>query len=103
MARIARLVVPGHPHHVTQRGVRSIAIFRDDADRQAYLRYMGDETKRFGVEFLNGRCGPVEKPEKGSSECELQIFSGTILNEQNGCKFDCLSGTRVSNLQWSEF
>ena len=34
MARIARLVVPGHPQHVTQRGVRSIAIFRDDDDRQ---------------------------------------------------------------------
>ena len=53
MARIARLVVPGYPHHVTQRGVRSIAIFRNDGDRQAYLRYMGDETKRFGVEVLS--------------------------------------------------
>jgi len=53
MARIARLVVPGYPHHVTQRGVRSIAIFRNDGDRQAYLRYMRDETKRFEVEVLS--------------------------------------------------
>ena len=50
-----------------------------------------------------GDCGGVEKPEKGNSERELKIFSGTILNEHNGCKFDCLSGTRVSNLQWREF
>jgi hypothetical protein len=50
-----------------------------------------------------GGCGIVEKPEKGNSERELKIFSGTILNEQNGCKFGWLSGTRVSNLQWREF
>jgi len=30
-----RLVVPGLPHHLTQRGVRSIDIFRDDAEREA--------------------------------------------------------------------
>ena len=36
MARISRLVVPGYPHHVTQRGVRSIPIFSNDQDRSAY-------------------------------------------------------------------
>jgi len=44
MARMARVVVPGYPHHVTQRGVRSIAIFRDDDDRQegeAKIMYTG--------------------------------------------------------------
>lgn len=29
MARLARWVVPGYPHHVTQRGVRSMDIFAD--------------------------------------------------------------------------
>jgi putative transposase len=33
MARIARLVVPGIPHHVTQRGNRrETTFFRDDSD-----------------------------------------------------------------------
>jgi hypothetical protein len=27
MARLARLAVPGHPHHVTQRGVRRMEAF----------------------------------------------------------------------------
>ena len=36
MARISRLVVPGYPHHVTQRGVRSIPIF--SSDWEGYFR-----------------------------------------------------------------
>jgi putative transposase len=52
MARFARLVVPGYPHHVTQRGVRSMAIFADDHDRQTYLQYMAEEAERCGVTFL---------------------------------------------------
>jgi putative transposase len=52
MARISRLVVSGYPHHVTQRGVRSIPIFDDDGDRIAYLDFMTEELKRFSVEVL---------------------------------------------------
>jgi putative transposase len=52
MARIARLVVPNYPHHVTQRGVRSMVVFQTDADREAYLRFISEETKHFGVEIL---------------------------------------------------
>jgi len=51
MARIARLVVPGYPHHVTQRGVRSLPIFSDDGDRRAYLDIMAEQLDRFGVGF----------------------------------------------------
>jgi putative transposase len=52
MARISRLVVPGLAHHVTQRGVRSIAIFDDDGDRKACLDFMAEELNRFSVEVL---------------------------------------------------
>jgi putative transposase len=52
MARMARLVVPGLPHHVTQRGVRSVDIFDDDGDRALYLTLMREQGERFGVRFL---------------------------------------------------
>ena len=52
MARFARLVVPGYPHHDTQRGVRSMAIFADGHDRQTSLRYMAEEAERCGGTFL---------------------------------------------------
>ena len=37
MARFARLVVPNYPHHIVQRGVRSVDIFADGQDRITYL------------------------------------------------------------------
>jgi putative transposase len=40
MARIARVVVPGMPHHVTQRGNRRLQTFFRDDDYQAYLELM---------------------------------------------------------------
>ena len=52
MARLARAVVPGYPHHVTQRGVRSLDVFRDDDDRRAYLELLGEQSARFGLKFL---------------------------------------------------
>ena len=36
MARIARYVVPGLPHHVTQRGNRRKRVFFNDADYELY-------------------------------------------------------------------
>lgn len=37
MARLPRLALGGHPHHVLQRGHSGQPIFADDADRLAYL------------------------------------------------------------------
>ena len=38
MARLARVVIPDVPHHVTQRGNRRMPIFFCNADRTEYLR-----------------------------------------------------------------
>ena len=40
MARMARLVVPGCPHHITQRGSRRQQVFFSDDDYLAYLSLM---------------------------------------------------------------
>ncbi len=53
MARISRIVAIGYPHHITQRGVRSIDIFHKDADRNIYLQFLKEETGRFDVEILS--------------------------------------------------
>jgi len=36
MARLPRIVIPGHPHHVTQRGNRRTRVFFEDGDYQLY-------------------------------------------------------------------
>ena len=52
MARIARVVVPGMPHHIVQRGVRGMNVFFSDDDRYAYLDLLSEYGQRFGVSFL---------------------------------------------------
>ena len=36
--RIPRIDVAGYPMHLVQRGVNRARVFRDDADREGYLR-----------------------------------------------------------------
>jgi putative transposase len=44
MARLARIVIPGLPHHVTQRGNRREAIFFEDGDHEIYLDLLAEQT-----------------------------------------------------------
>jgi putative transposase len=52
MARIARVVVPGVPRHIVQRGVRSMNVFFSNADRAEYLKQLAEQGQRFGVEYI---------------------------------------------------
>lgn len=52
MPRIARVVVPGLPYHVTQRGNRREEVFFCDADRQVYLELVLEYANRFGLQIL---------------------------------------------------
>ena len=47
MPRIARIVAPGHPYHVTQRGNYRQAIFRNDEDRSQYLSWVNEYSRKF--------------------------------------------------------
>ena len=51
MARLARLVIPGLPHHVTQRGNRRQPTFFNNGDYAAYLELMADWCREQGVEI----------------------------------------------------
>ncbi|MCK5065394.1 MAG: transposase [Candidatus Fermentibacteraceae bacterium] len=51
MSRITRVVVPGLPHHITQRGVRSINIFECDKDRYFYLRMLSEYAKKHKLDI----------------------------------------------------
>lgn len=50
MARFARVVIPGLPHHVTQRGNRRQPIFLRPGDQRAYVKFLGEQLARTGVE-----------------------------------------------------
>lgn len=50
MARIARVVVPHYPHHVTQRGNRRQKTFFSDADFKAYLDLVAEAKDTAGID-----------------------------------------------------
>ena len=54
MPRIARIVVPGVPHHVTQRGNNRQDVFFVDDDRRVYLGLLAEQSRRFfGYDVLS--------------------------------------------------
>ncbi len=53
MARMKRIVVPGYPHHIVQKGVRSMDVFFHEDDRREYLELLKEQGDRYGVQFLS--------------------------------------------------
>ena len=51
MARMARAVAPGFPHHITQRGNRRQQTFFSDQDFEAYLTLMSEWCLKYKVEI----------------------------------------------------
>ena len=52
MARLARIVVPGIPHHITQRGNRRMQVFFADDDYRLYLDLMKRWCKKHKVAII---------------------------------------------------
>ncbi|MDN3273628.1 transposase [Frankia sp. RB7] len=50
MARLARVVIPGHPHHVTQRGNGRSRTFFEDGDYALYRDLLAVNCREAGVE-----------------------------------------------------
>ncbi len=50
MARLARIVVPDLPHHVTARGNRREPIFFEDGDQEIYLDLLAEQMGKTRVE-----------------------------------------------------
>lgn len=51
MAKLARVVAPGYPHHITQRGNRRQDTFFEDDDYRLYLELMAQWCAHHGVEI----------------------------------------------------
>ena len=58
MGRTARIVVPGIPHHVTQRGNRCEDVFFCDRDRRVYLELLRTYAEIHGLLVHNQSRAP---------------------------------------------
>jgi len=55
MPRIARIVIAGVPHHITQRGNNRQPIFLEETDYRQYLLLLNSQAARNGLE-ISGYC-----------------------------------------------
>ena len=69
MARLARVVVAGIPHHITQRGNRRQEVFFRDEDYQEYLDLMSH--KKAGFTRKRARTGAVTLMQRFGSALNL--------------------------------
>jgi putative transposase len=51
MSRIARIVVPHCPHHVTQRGNRREPIFFEDGDQEVYRDLLAEQAEKTHIQI----------------------------------------------------
>ena len=51
MARLPRIVIPGYPHHVTQRGNRRARTFFEDGDYELYEVLLGEAARKAEAEI----------------------------------------------------
>ena len=75
MARLARIVVPGIPHHITARGNRREPIFFEDGDQDLYRDILGDAVRKERVEVwayvscpITFTLSPAPRPPKAWAE-----------------------------------
>jgi len=52
MPRVARIVISGNDHHVTQRGNNRQDVFFTDDDRRVYLTFLGKQAPKHGVRIV---------------------------------------------------
>jgi len=80
MARIARVVVPGIPHHITQRGNRRMQTFFNNHDYQVYVRLMAQWRQEFQVKVWASGLMPSHVHMIAVREREGSLRRGMVRN-----------------------
>ena len=75
MARLARVVLPGYPHHITQRGNRCQDVFFVDGDYEHYLELLREWCGKENIEIwayclMTNHVHLIVKPETNSNLSE---------------------------------
>lgn len=103
MARLARLVIPGLPHHVVNRGNDRMAVFRDEEDRKRFVALLSESLVRAGCEIwsyclMGNHFHFVGVPEKSDSFARLM----RLVQADYARRFNSRH-TRVNHLWGSRF
>lgn len=82
MPRIARIIAPGYPHHITQLCNNRAAVFFDDEDRQTYLTLLAGYAEKFAFHILAYCLMPNHVHALAVPEIETSLARGIGLTNQ---------------------
>jgi putative transposase len=92
MSRLARIVLPGIAHHVTQRGNRREKTFFAEGDYALYLDLLAEGAERAGVEIWSYCSMPnhvhiiaVPRDDDGLSRAFRHVRDTTPVISMRGC------------------
>ena len=76
MPRKSRIIVPGLPHHVTQRGNRKTETFREDQDRTFFLCLLRDYSQQYDVKvdsycLMDNHFHLISRPPSKLDHCRM--------------------------------
>lgn len=86
MAGLARVVIPGMGHHITQRGNRRQQTFFDDEDRAAYVELMADGRGEEGVAIWGYCLMPNHRTERSDYESRRRVSLNAASSEGNAAE-----------------
>jgi len=76
MPRVARIVIPDCPHHITQRGNNRQDVFFVDDDRMTYFGLLLEEAQKYGLS-VEGHCLMEIPPPQRASVAEPPLTFST--------------------------
>ncbi len=103
MPRTARVVVPGVPHHITQRGNNRQQIFHNESDYRKYLSLLAEHTRRDSLRILALCVMPNHVHAIAVPETEASLQSAIGLTHQRYSTYYNLTNRRSGRLWESRF
>jgi putative transposase len=107
MARIARLVLPAYPHHVTQRGNYQQEVFKTRIDYEFYIRLLKKYIKEYSLSILSFClmpnhvhfiCVPGHKESLANTFKITHMLYAQYLNKKNNLKGHLWQGRFFSSI-----
>lgn len=107
MPRIARLVLPNYPHHVTQRGNYQQEVFKTKADYEFYIGLLKKYAEEYSLSIfsfclmpnhVHFICVPIDKDSLANTFKIIHMIYAQYLNKKNKLKGHLWQGRFFSNI-----
>jgi putative transposase len=103
MPRLQRLVIPGRPHHITQRGNHRQRVFFSDRDYETYLTLMRKYFRKYGVDLAGYSLMPNHVHQAAIPALENSLAKGVGLLHNDFSRWQQIQRDQTGHLWQNRF